>query len=74
MDGPGSQLTCTCLPGYSGALCEVRQDRCGSATCGLFSACVDVYTTGQVQCYCHQGFETGEAQRLCVLSLDVFVS
>ncbi|XP_070201910.1 uncharacterized protein [Littorina saxatilis] len=56
-DGPGNQVTCSCLPGYSGALCEVRQDQCDSTVCGQFSTCVDVYTTGRVQCYCNQGFE-----------------
>lgn len=47
-------FSCTCRPGYTGSLCEVNNNECGSSPCQNGGICAD--GVNAYLCVCKSGF------------------
>jgi len=45
---------CECIPGYTGANCEIKINECMSNPCGMNGECLDL--VNEYQCKCYPGF------------------
>ncbi len=57
---------CSCMPGYTGALCEININECASAPCEHAGQCIDV--VAGFKCNCPHGF-SGTFCEVCIFFL-----
>ena len=55
IDGVG-EFTCSCIPGYTGRLCETDIDECDSSPCFNGGTCSTVNLVNDFYCDCTEGF------------------
>ncbi|XP_046574833.1 fibropellin-3-like [Haliotis rubra] len=54
-------FTCDCRSGFTGDMCEIRNQTCAMKDCGMSVGCIDDPVTGLSDCLCGTGYVKVEA-------------